>query len=39
VETSEQGLAAIGPAAVALAEAEGLDAHGLSVTARLGDDP
>ncbi len=30
------GLAAIGPAAVTLAEAEGLDAHALSVTLRLG---
>jgi histidinol dehydrogenase len=39
VETSEHGLAAIGPAAVTLAEAEGLDAHGLSVAARLADDP
>jgi histidinol dehydrogenase len=29
------GLRAIGPAAVALAEAEGLDAHGLSVALRL----
>ena len=32
-----KGLAAIGPAAVALAEAEGLDAHALSVSIRLGD--
>jgi histidinol dehydrogenase len=39
VEASEQGLAAIGPAAVALAEAEGLDAHGLSVAVRLAGDP
>jgi histidinol dehydrogenase len=31
-----KGLAAIGPAAVALAEAEGLDAHALSVAIRLG---
>jgi histidinol dehydrogenase len=30
-----KGLAAIGPAAVALAEAEGLDAHALSVAIRL----
>jgi len=30
-----KGLAAIGPAAVALAEAEGLDAHALSVSIRL----
>jgi histidinol dehydrogenase len=36
VEASEAGLAAIGPAAVALAEAEGLQAHGLSVARRLG---
>jgi histidinol dehydrogenase len=35
VEASEAGLAAIGPAAVALAEAEGLGAHGASVAARL----
>ena len=35
VEASEAGLAAIGPAAVALAEAEGLQAHGLSVSQRL----
>jgi histidinol dehydrogenase len=35
VEASEAGLAAIGPAAVALAEAEGLDAHGRSVALRL----
>jgi histidinol dehydrogenase len=32
-----KGLAAIGPAAVALAEAEGLDAHALSVAIRLRD--
>ena len=32
-----KGLAAIGPAAVTLAEAEGLDAHALSVSIRLGD--
>ena len=31
-----KGLAAIGPAAVTLAEAEGLDAHALSVSIRLG---
>jgi len=31
-----KGLAAIGPDAVALAEAEGLDAHALSVSIRLG---
>ena len=35
VECSAAGLAAIGPAAVALAEAEGLGAHGLSVALRL----
>jgi histidinol dehydrogenase len=35
VEASEAGLAAIGPAAVALAAAEGLDAHGRSVALRL----
>jgi histidinol dehydrogenase len=35
VEADPEGLAAIGPAAVTLAEAEGLDAHGLSVAARL----
>ena len=35
VEASEAGLAAIGPAAVALAEAEGLGAHAASVSARL----
>ncbi|MGK2285526.1 histidinol dehydrogenase [Pedomonas sp. V897] len=33
---SEEGLAAIGPAAVHLAEAEGLPAHALSVAVRLG---
>ena len=35
VEASAAGLAAIGPAAVALATAEGLHAHGLSVALRL----
>jgi histidinol dehydrogenase len=35
VEATAAGIAAIGPAAVTLAEAEGLDAHGLSVAARL----
>lgn len=39
VEATREGLAAIGPAAVALAGAEGLDAHGLSISARLGDTP
>jgi len=37
VEASAEGLAAIGPAAVALAEAEGLQAHGRSVALRLPD--
>ena len=32
----EASLAAIGPAAIALAEAEGLHAHALSITSRLG---
>lgn len=36
VECEEAGLRAIGPAAVALAEAEGLHAHGMSIAARLG---
>ncbi len=35
VECEAEGLAAIGPAAVELARAEGLDAHGLSIAARL----
>ena len=35
VQASAAGLAAIGPAAVALAAAEGLDAHGHSVALRL----
>jgi histidinol dehydrogenase len=35
VDCSEAGLAAIGPAAVALAQAEGLPAHALSVAVRL----
>jgi histidinol dehydrogenase len=35
IEASEAGLAAIGPATVALAEAEGLGAHAASVAARL----
>ena len=35
VAAEEAGLAAIGPAAVALAEAEGLQAHGRSVALRL----
>ena len=36
VEATAAGLRAIGPAAVALAEAEGLQAHGRSVALRLG---
>jgi histidinol dehydrogenase len=36
VEAEAAGLAAIGPAAVALAEAEGLGAHAASVAIRLG---
>ncbi|MDN3567996.1 histidinol dehydrogenase [Paeniroseomonas aquatica] len=39
VEASAAGLAAIGPAAVALAEAEGLQAHGRSVALRLRTGP
>ena len=35
VEVDRAGLAAIGPAAVALAEAEGLDAHARSIAVRL----
>ena len=35
VRCSPEGFAAIGPAAVKLAEAEGLGAHGLSVAIRL----
>ena len=37
VEASAAGLAAVGPAAVALARAEGLHAHGASVALRLDD--
>ncbi|MDO9710048.1 histidinol dehydrogenase [Paracraurococcus lichenis] len=36
VEASQAGLDVVGPAAVALAEAEGLQAHGRSVALRLG---
>jgi histidinol dehydrogenase len=36
VQADEAGLAAVGPAAVALAEAEGLQAHARSVALRLG---
>jgi histidinol dehydrogenase len=36
IEANEAAIGAIGPAAVALAEAEGLDAHARSVALRLG---
>ncbi len=36
IAADRQGLAQVGPAAVALAEAEGLQAHAASVAARLG---
>jgi len=36
VSATREGLAAVGPAAVALAEAEGLGAHARSVAMRLG---
>ena len=36
IEANEAALAKVGPAAVALAEAEGLQAHGRSVSIRLG---
>ena len=36
VATGARGLAEVGPAAVALAEAEGLQAHAASIAARLG---
>lgn len=36
VRATTEGLAAVGPAAVTLATAEGLDAHAASVTRRLG---
>ncbi|HEV7267605.1 MAG TPA: histidinol dehydrogenase [Falsiroseomonas sp.] len=39
VEADPAGLEAIGPAAVTLARAEGLDAHALSVAARLRHNP
>src|SRR3712207_5157841 len=39
VEADAEGLRTIGPAAVTLARAEGLDAHALSVAARLARDP
>lgn len=37
IEASPEGLAAIGPAGMALARAEGLDAHALSLSLRLRD--
>jgi histidinol dehydrogenase len=39
IEANEASLAEIGPAAVALAEAEGLQAHARSVAMRLGQSP
>ena len=36
IAANQQGLAQVGPAAVALAEAEGLQAHAASIAARLG---
>ncbi len=39
INASEAGLQAVGPAAVALAEAEGLQAHARSVAIRLGNQP
>jgi len=39
IECSAEGLAAVGPAAVTLARAEGLDAHALSVAIRLNIPP
>ncbi|QDH24597.1 histidinol dehydrogenase [Neokomagataea tanensis] len=36
IETDQAGLERIGPAGVALAQAEGLDAHALSLSLRLG---
>ena len=38
VGCTPEALAAIGPSAITLARAEGLDAHALSLTLRLGDD-
>ena len=38
IEATPEGLAAIGPAAMVLARAEGLDAHALSLSIRLRDD-
>jgi len=37
IEAQPESLRKIGPAAVSLAEAEGLDAHALSVSVRLAD--
>jgi len=39
IECSSEGLSAVGPAAVTLARAEGLDAHALSVSIRLNQPP
>ena len=39
IACTPEGLAGIGPAAIALAQAEGLDAHALSVQIRLDADP
>jgi histidinol dehydrogenase len=39
ISTDEAGLAQVGPAAVALAEAEGLQAHARSIALRLGNTP
>jgi histidinol dehydrogenase len=36
IDCSPAGIAAIGPSAVTLAEAEGLNAHARSVAVRLG---
>jgi histidinol dehydrogenase len=38
VKCGAEGFRALGPAALSLARAEGLDAHGLSVSVRLNDD-
>jgi len=39
IECSASGLAKVGPAAVTLARAEGLEAHALSISVRLSRDP
>ena len=38
ISCSESGFAEIGPDAVSLAKAEGLEAHALSISLRLNDD-